>query len=803
MMETLRRWYDQLQAGPAWWKVFFIGSILVILLLALGSTLLITELVARARRPAPTASGVAFVTTTPTGQAIGSPTIQILPQTGQPGAEITVTGQGWPAGAGVFVRLADSTGSQAEEMIAATGVVDNNGSFTITFTYPDEEPWTDISRVQIRVETPLTGDQTTTELEVLAAAPATATPAVTSSPTQPATSTPIPTATPVPATHTPVPSPTPLVITGWRGEYYSNPGLDEEPVLIRDDGAIDFNWGEGAPAPGLPADGFSVRWTRILPFEGGFYRFHAIVDDGMRLYVDGVLLIDAWRDGGQREVGATHYLAPGNHELVVEYYENTGSALIRVWAEQVNPTPTPGATSFPDWKGEYWSNIDLAGAPVLVRNDPAIDFTWGFGSPAPGLPADNFSARWTRTVYFDGSNYRFYLVVDDGARLWIDGYPVIDAWHDGAQRQISGDFNLSRGTHELRLEYYERSGEATIRLWWERRTQPTPTPTQTNTPEPTRTRTPTPTPTFTPTATSTPTWTPTATLAITPPFEVPTPTDTPTPVVTDTPTATATPTGTPTATPTATATEEITDIATATATATEEATATATATEEATATMTATATQEATATATATEEATAIATATHTPTSTATATEEPTPTDTPTYTSTPTDTPTYTPTPTDTPTLTPTLTTTVTITVTATVTGTPGLAVTPVPSGTPSPGQGSAAGAVCYPAETTPAMTIYYQEQASNTVWALDLAAGQLTHTAVLSPGIYTAYAWLPDFSQGGAYAASGDCDGDPACNPYPLIPFEVVPGSISSGIDICTWPAEPGAIPRPPTVAP
>ena len=41
----------------------------------------------------------------------------------------------------------------------------------------------------------------------------------------------------------------------------------------------------------------------------------------------------------------------------------------------------------PDWMGEYWANPSLTGSPTLVRNDWAVDFDWGTGSPAPGLPA--------------------------------------------------------------------------------------------------------------------------------------------------------------------------------------------------------------------------------------------------------------------------------------------------------------------------------------------------------------------------------------------------------------------------------
>jgi len=250
----------------------------------------------------------------------------------------------------------------------------------------------------------------------------------------------------------------------WRGEYFPNVTLVGAPVVTRNDVTVDFNWGRNAPATGLPVDGFSARWTRALVFEEGLYRFHAVVDDGARLYVDDTLVIDAWQDGGRHEVTADRALANGNHSLRVEYYERAGDALIQVWWEKL--------PAYPDWRGEYWSNRSLSGNPALVRNDAAIDFKWGQGAPAAGLPADNFSARWTRAAKFESATYRFHVLVDDGARLWVDDQMIVDTWRDGAAREVTADYALAQGTHRLRFEFYERTGEARIRVWWEKVTSP-------------------------------------------------------------------------------------------------------------------------------------------------------------------------------------------------------------------------------------------------------------------------------------------------------------------------------------------
>jgi hypothetical protein len=257
------------------------------------------------------------------------------------------------------------------------------------------------------------------------------------------------------------PAPAPA-ITGWRGEYYDNRDLAGEPVLVRDDAEVFFSWGWNAPAAGLPADDFAVRWTRTAEFDGTTYRFHAWADDGVRLWVDDRPILDAWWDGGLRERTMDYVLVRGTHHVRVEFYDRTGDARIHVWWEKV------AAPAYPDWRGEYWSNQSLSGSPALVRNDPSINFNWGGDAPVTGLPADGFSVRWTRTTEFDAATYRFHVLVDDGARLWVDDLLILDTWRDGAAREVTADHVMAAGNHHLRVEFYEHVGEARIHVWWEK-----------------------------------------------------------------------------------------------------------------------------------------------------------------------------------------------------------------------------------------------------------------------------------------------------------------------------------------------
>ncbi|HRQ37574.1 MAG TPA: PA14 domain-containing protein [Chloroflexota bacterium] len=291
-------------------------------------------------------------------------------------------------------------------------------------------------------------------------------------PTATPTRTPLPVAatpTAVPATATPTvtqtptamtPTPTPVVIYDWRGEYFSNAGLAGSPTLVRNDATINFNWGTGAPASGMPADNFSARWLRTFSMAEGNYRFYAAMDDGLRLYVDDVLIINEWRDASYRQVSVDRWLSSGSHLIRVEYYEHLGDALAQVWWEPV--------AGYPDWRGEYWANKNLAGTPTLVRNDRNIDFNWGFGAVAAGMPDEQFSARWTRTINFTAGTYRFFARADDGVRVLVDGQKIIDFWRPNDGRRIfQADMTL-QGNHTVVVEYYEETIAAEVHVWYER-----------------------------------------------------------------------------------------------------------------------------------------------------------------------------------------------------------------------------------------------------------------------------------------------------------------------------------------------
>lgn len=115
----------------------------------------------------------------------------------------------------------------------------------------------------------------------------------------------------------------------------------------------------------------------------------------------------------------------------------------------------------------YFNNTTLSGLGT-TRTDSNINFNWGSGSPMSGIGSDNFSVRWTGRVQAPATgNYTFYTESDDGVRLWINNTLVIDNWTLHSTRENSATVALTAGgRYNIKMEYYEKTGQAVAQLLW-------------------------------------------------------------------------------------------------------------------------------------------------------------------------------------------------------------------------------------------------------------------------------------------------------------------------------------------------
>lgn len=144
--------------------------------------------------------------------------------------------------------------------------------------------------------------------------------------------------------------------TGLLGEYYDDATLVTR-FSSRVDPNVNFNWGSGAPVAGMGVNTFSVRWTgRIEATSTATWTFRTVTDDGVRLWVDGRLLIDRWRNQTATAYTATISLERARlYDIRLEYFDNTGSASAALqWSSpgqtlqvipksQLHPAAPPGS----------------------------------------------------------------------------------------------------------------------------------------------------------------------------------------------------------------------------------------------------------------------------------------------------------------------------------------------------------------------------------------------------------------------------------------------------------------------------
>jgi hypothetical protein len=120
--------------------------------------------------------------------------------------------------------------------------------------------------------------------------------------------------------------------------------FNTQPVLTRCETNIINDWGSGSPGLGVNTDSFTARWVGTFDFEASDYEFTVTSDDGVRLWVDGQLLIDQWKDQGATTYKATKTMTAGAHEIKVEYYEYGGLAVAKaLWAKVSSSSPPTSA----------------------------------------------------------------------------------------------------------------------------------------------------------------------------------------------------------------------------------------------------------------------------------------------------------------------------------------------------------------------------------------------------------------------------------------------------------------------------
>ncbi len=133
--------------------------------------------------------------------------------------------------------------------------------------------------------------------------------------------------------------------TGWTAQYYNNTNLEGAPVFTEAlSSGLNFNWGAGSPNAAVNAENWSARFSSVQLFNAGTYEFVVSSDDGVRVFIDGVLVLDRFIGRPLTTDRFQQTLTAGSHSLVVEFVEFIDTAALQFqWFQISGGTQlTPG-----------------------------------------------------------------------------------------------------------------------------------------------------------------------------------------------------------------------------------------------------------------------------------------------------------------------------------------------------------------------------------------------------------------------------------------------------------------------------
>ncbi len=219
-------------------------------------------------------------------------------------------------------------------------------------------------------------------------------------------------------------------VNGFSAKYYNNLKASGSPAKFVTDKYIDFFWGDGIPYPEIDSSAFSVKWdATLIPIHGPI-KVKLIHNDGCRLYLDGKLIIDAWKTGPVRVDSAWINIEKGgSYNLQIDYFTDGGPALVKFGFEYIEEFLIQEAV-------EKARRADVV---VYFAKQPFIYEADGQVKKSKSIPKQS---KMIRALYEANPNIIVVLQTDTAVDIesWVFDIPaIIQAWspEHGNEQEIA------------------------------------------------------------------------------------------------------------------------------------------------------------------------------------------------------------------------------------------------------------------------------------------------------------------------------------------------------------------------------
>jgi len=135
------------------------------------------------------------------------------------------------------------------------------------------------------------------------------------------------------------------------------------------------------------------------------------------------------------------------------------------------------AQSGNQWVANYFPNLDWTGQPIYTEYPNIINYNWGTNSPGPGMPNQNWTARFTSTAFFYAGVYRFTVLAADEFAFYVHGALIGDTRNAGQSgKTFVYDVSMLQSNANIQLDFRQYSGTAYVMLTWQYIKEAAPTP---------------------------------------------------------------------------------------------------------------------------------------------------------------------------------------------------------------------------------------------------------------------------------------------------------------------------------------